>query len=259
MDEGLQRKEADAGEPLDVPIRRRLERLLGRSLADMRVHDDAQAEQVVSQLGAEAFTLGRHVYTRRGGRAAHGGRDLGLLGRGGGVEDVLLADPATHAGALQRGQVDAVLVGHLAHERGDVRRLVATAGGRCLGRGLGGLGRGVGALGLGLALGRRGVGGLALGLGLDLLRLLGGEDFDQRIIDYIVTEFKKDQGVDLKNDVLALQRLKEAAEKAKIELSSSQQTDVNLPYITADASGPKHLSPAPASMVDRLKAVLTAA
>jgi molecular chaperone DnaK len=71
---------------------------------------------------------------------------------------------------------------------------------------------------------------------------LGGEDFDQRIIDYIVTEFKKDQAVDLKNDVLALQRLKEAAEKAKIELSSSQQTDVNLPYITADASGPKHLS-----------------
>ena len=71
---------------------------------------------------------------------------------------------------------------------------------------------------------------------------LGGEVFDQRIIDYIVTEFKKDQGVDLKNDVLALQRLKEAAEKAKIELSSSQQTDVNLPYITADASGPRHLS-----------------
>src|SRR5437764_4368856 len=71
---------------------------------------------------------------------------------------------------------------------------------------------------------------------------LGGEDFDQRIIDYIVTEFKKDQGVDLKNDVLALQRLKEAAEKAKIELSSSQQTDINLPYITADQSGPKHLS-----------------
>jgi len=71
---------------------------------------------------------------------------------------------------------------------------------------------------------------------------LGGEDFDQRLIDYIVTEFKKDQGVDLKNDVLALQRLKEAAEKAKIELSSSQQTDVNLPYITADQSGPKHLS-----------------
>src|SRR5213080_2587991 len=71
---------------------------------------------------------------------------------------------------------------------------------------------------------------------------LGGEDFDQRIIDYIVTEFKKDQGVDLKNDVLALQRLKEAAEKAKIELSSSQQTDINLPYITPDQSGPKHLS-----------------
>jgi len=71
---------------------------------------------------------------------------------------------------------------------------------------------------------------------------LGGEDFDQRLIDYIVTEFKRDQGVDLKNDVLALQRLKEAAEKAKIELSSSQQTEINLPYITADKSGPKHLS-----------------
>jgi molecular chaperone DnaK len=71
---------------------------------------------------------------------------------------------------------------------------------------------------------------------------LGGEDFDQRIIDYIVTEFKKDQGVDLKSDVLALQRLKEAAEKAKIELSSGTQTEVNLPYITADASGPKHLA-----------------
>ena len=71
---------------------------------------------------------------------------------------------------------------------------------------------------------------------------LGGEDFDQRIIDYIVTEFKKDQGVDLKNDVLALQRLKEAAEKAKIELSSGSQTEVNLPYITADATGPKHLA-----------------
>jgi len=71
---------------------------------------------------------------------------------------------------------------------------------------------------------------------------LGGEDFDQRLIDYVVTEFKKDQGVDLKNDVLALQRLKETAEKAKIELSTSQQTDINLPYITADASGPKHLS-----------------
>jgi molecular chaperone DnaK len=71
---------------------------------------------------------------------------------------------------------------------------------------------------------------------------LGGEDFDQRLIDYIVTEFRKEAGVDLKNDVLALQRLKDAAEKAKIELSSSQQTEVNLPYITADQSGPKHLS-----------------
>ncbi|MFN3860737.1 MAG: molecular chaperone DnaK [Roseateles sp.] len=71
---------------------------------------------------------------------------------------------------------------------------------------------------------------------------LGGEDFDQRIIDYIVTEFKKEQGVDLTKDVLALQRLKEAAEKAKIELSNSAQTDINLPYITADASGPKHLN-----------------
>jgi len=71
---------------------------------------------------------------------------------------------------------------------------------------------------------------------------LGGEDFDQRIMDYLVDEFKKDNGVDLKKDVLALQRLKEAAEKAKIELSSSAQTDVNLPYITADASGPKHLN-----------------
>jgi len=71
---------------------------------------------------------------------------------------------------------------------------------------------------------------------------LGGEDFDQRIIDYIVTEFKKEQAVDLTKDVLALQRLKEAAEKAKIELSNSVQTDVNLPYITADASGPKHLN-----------------
>ena len=71
---------------------------------------------------------------------------------------------------------------------------------------------------------------------------LGGEDFDQRIIDYLVGEFKKEQGVDLSTDVLALQRLKEAAEKAKIELSSSQQTEINLPYITANASGPKHLS-----------------
>ncbi|MEW6694189.1 Chaperone protein DnaK [Tepidimonas thermarum] len=71
---------------------------------------------------------------------------------------------------------------------------------------------------------------------------LGGEDFDQRIIDYIITEFKKEQGVDLTKDVLALQRLKEAAEKAKIELSNSAQTDINLPYITADATGPKHLN-----------------
>ncbi|MEJ2107199.1 MAG: molecular chaperone DnaK [Acidiferrobacteraceae bacterium] len=71
---------------------------------------------------------------------------------------------------------------------------------------------------------------------------LGGEDFDRRLIDYLADEFKKDSGVDLKNDPLALQRLKEAAEKAKIELSSSQQTEVNLPYITADASGPKHLN-----------------
>ncbi|UUM21655.1 molecular chaperone DnaK [Mycoavidus sp. SF9855] len=71
---------------------------------------------------------------------------------------------------------------------------------------------------------------------------LGGEDFDQRIIDYIIGEFKKEQGVDLSKDVLALQRLKEAAEKAKIELSSLQQTEINLPYVTADASGPKHLN-----------------
>ncbi|WP_019448164.1 molecular chaperone DnaK [Cupriavidus sp. BIS7] len=71
---------------------------------------------------------------------------------------------------------------------------------------------------------------------------LGGEDFDQRIIDYIIGEFKKEQGVDLSKDVLALQRLKEGAEKAKIELSSTQQTEINLPYITADASGPKHLN-----------------
>jgi len=71
---------------------------------------------------------------------------------------------------------------------------------------------------------------------------LGGEDFDQRLIDYLCDEFKKDQGIDLRNDVLALQRLKEAAEKAKIELSSSAQTEINLPYITADKSGPKHLA-----------------
>jgi len=71
---------------------------------------------------------------------------------------------------------------------------------------------------------------------------LGGEDFDKRIIDWLVTEFKREQGVDLRNDPLALQRLKEGAEKAKIELSSSQQTDINLPYITADQTGPKHLN-----------------
>ncbi|MDR1164149.1 MAG: molecular chaperone DnaK [Candidatus Accumulibacter sp.] len=71
---------------------------------------------------------------------------------------------------------------------------------------------------------------------------LGGEDFDQRLIDYIIEEFRKESGVNLKSDVLALQRLKDAAEKAKVELSSSQQTEINLPYITADASGPKHLA-----------------
>ncbi|WP_186395456.1 MULTISPECIES: molecular chaperone DnaK [unclassified Stappia] len=71
---------------------------------------------------------------------------------------------------------------------------------------------------------------------------LGGEDFDMRLVDYFASEFKKDQGIDLKNDKLALQRLKEAAEKAKIELSSSSQTEINLPFITADASGPKHLT-----------------
>ncbi len=70
----------------------------------------------------------------------------------------------------------------------------------------------------------------------------GGEDFDTRLINYLVDEFKKDQGIDLRNDPLAMQRLKEAAEKAKIELSSAQQTDVNLPYITADATGPKHMN-----------------
>lgn len=71
---------------------------------------------------------------------------------------------------------------------------------------------------------------------------LGGEDFDQLLIDYIIDEFKRDQGIDLKKDVMALQRLKESAEKAKIELSSSQQTEINLPYITMDANGPKHLA-----------------
>jgi molecular chaperone DnaK len=71
---------------------------------------------------------------------------------------------------------------------------------------------------------------------------LGGEDFDLRVVDYLAEEFKKDQGIDLRNDKMALQRLKEAAEKAKMELSSSQETDINLPFITADASGPKHLN-----------------
>ena len=71
---------------------------------------------------------------------------------------------------------------------------------------------------------------------------LGGEDFDQRIMDFLVDEFKKENGIDLKKDMLALQRLKDSAEKAKIELSSSQSTDINLPYVTADASGPKHLN-----------------
>src|SRR5512134_3565994 len=71
---------------------------------------------------------------------------------------------------------------------------------------------------------------------------LGGDDFDQRIIDWLVTEFKKDQGIDLSKDPMALQRLKEAAEKAKMELSTSMETDINLPFITADASGPKHMN-----------------
>ena len=71
---------------------------------------------------------------------------------------------------------------------------------------------------------------------------LGGEDFDMRLIDYLIEEFKKESGVDLRNDPLALQRLKDAAEKAKVELSSTEQTDVNLPYVTADATGPKHLN-----------------
>ena len=70
---------------------------------------------------------------------------------------------------------------------------------------------------------------------------LGGDDFDQRVMDWLVDEFKKDQGIDLRKDRMALQRLKEAAERAKIELSSSQDTEINLPFVTADASGPKHL------------------
>ncbi len=71
---------------------------------------------------------------------------------------------------------------------------------------------------------------------------LGGDDFDQRVIDWLVTEFKRDQAIDLAKDPMALQRLKEAAEKAKMELSSTQATDINLPFITADQSGPKHLN-----------------
>ena len=71
---------------------------------------------------------------------------------------------------------------------------------------------------------------------------LGGEDFDNSIVEYLVSEFKKDNGIDLKSDKLALQRLKEAAEKAKIELSSAEQTDINLPFITADKTGPKHIN-----------------
>merc|ERR1712054_560296 len=71
---------------------------------------------------------------------------------------------------------------------------------------------------------------------------LGGEDFDQRVVDYLAEQFKKDNGIDLRTDKLALQRMKEAAEKAKIELSSAAQTNVNLPFVTADASGPKHLN-----------------
>ena len=72
--------------------------------------------------------------------------------------------------------------------------------------------------------------------------LLGGEDFDDAIVEYLASEFKKDNGIDLKSDKLALQRLKEAAEKAKIELSSAAQTEINLPFITADKTGPKHLN-----------------
>src|SRR4029079_13108491 len=70
---------------------------------------------------------------------------------------------------------------------------------------------------------------------------LGGDDFDLRVMDWLVAEFRKDQGIDLRKDLMALQRLKEAAERAKIELSSAQETEINLPFITADASGPKHL------------------
>ena len=79
---------------------------------------------------------------------------------------------------------------------------------------------------------------------------LGGEDFDQRIVDYLISEFKKDTGVDLSKDIIALQRLKDAAEKAKIELSSRQETEINLPYITADATGPKHLNVSKSEITD---------
>jgi len=71
--------------------------------------------------------------------------------------------------------------------------------------------------------------------------LLGGDDFDQKVIDWIVEEFKKDQGVDLKTDKMAMQRVKEAAEKAKVELSTSEKTEINIPYITADSNGPRHM------------------
>ena len=71
---------------------------------------------------------------------------------------------------------------------------------------------------------------------------LGGEDFDNAVVEYLISEFKKDSGIDLKTDKLALQRLKEAAEKAKIELSAAEQTDINLPFITADKTGPKHIN-----------------
>ena len=71
---------------------------------------------------------------------------------------------------------------------------------------------------------------------------LGGDNLDQRVIDYLITEFKKDQGIDVSKDKMVLQRLKEAAEKAKIELSSALETEVNLPFLTADASGPKHMN-----------------
>ena len=75
-----------------------------------------------------------------------------------------------------------------------------------------------------------------------VIHFLGGEDFDNAIVEYLISEFKKDNGIDLKSDKLALQRLKEAAEKAKIELSSAEQTDINLPFITADKTGPKHIN-----------------